>query len=327
MTLDDLIGEFLEELASHTAQSPAQRAILRRLLWRVATIAEDDSDALGLATAASALDELLKATAVFAPYLDWPKLTIFGSARTSPESPLYDMARELGATMAARGWMLISGAGPGIMQASSQGAGRDHTLGVNIDLPFEQDSNPYVDADSKLVDMKYFFTRKVAMTRASRAFVVFPGGLGTMDELFEMLTLLHTGKTSPAPLVLVDTPEGSFWDHWRRFMEEVVIADHYVGAGDMELVAYCRSVGEVVEEIDRFYENYVSFEAEGGRGHLVLRQCPTSEQLERLGELFPVFARGHGFTVSDDDELTFDFDGREYVNLRRLIDEVNRWVD
>ena len=228
--------------------------------------------------------------------------------------------------MAERGWMTVSGAGPGIMEGAAKGAGREHTLGVNIDLPFEQDANPYVDTDTKLVGMKYFFTRKVALTRASRAFVIFPGGLGTMDEIFELLTLLHTGKTNPAPVVLVDTPDGTYWHQWMRFITDAVIADRYIGAADMCLVNVCHAVDDVVAAIEHFYSNYVGFDLADGRGRLVVRQMPTDEQLARLAEIVPEFASGAGLKLQDDGVVTFAFDGRNYVNLRLVINEANSWV-
>lgn len=326
MSVSESIDRFLTELEAKSDQSPAQLAVLRKLLLRVAELAESNADAVGLSVAATALDELLEASEVFAPFHDRPKLTIFGSARTSPESPLYEMARQLGAAMAERGWMTVSGAGPGIMEAAAKGAGREHTLGVNIDLPFEQDANPYVDTDTKLVGMKYFFTRKVALTRASRAFVIFPGGLGTMDETFEVLTLLHTGKTNPAPVILVDTPAGTFWRQWMRFVTDAVMADDYIGVADMCLVSVCHAVDAVVAAIEQFYSNYVGFELTDGRGRLVVRQMPTDKQLARLAELVPKFAGGAGFKLEADGVITFTFDGRNYVNLRLVINEANRWV-
>ena len=326
MSLDELIEQFLTDLATRSAQSPAQLAVLRKLLSRVAELAEGGADALGVAVASAALDELLQASAVFAPWIDRSKVTVFGSARTKADNPLYEMARQLSQTMAQRGWITVSGAGPGIMEASAKGAGREHTLGVNIDLPFEQNSNLYIDTETMLVDMKYFFTRKVAMTRASRAFVVFPGGLGTMDETFEVLTLLHTGKTDPAPVVLIDAPEGVFWQRWMTFIEEAIVADDYISAGDMCLVRICHSVEEAVSEVERFYSNYVAFEVVASRGRLKARRAPTEQQLAVLAAVAPSFANGGGFKVEEDGVVTFNFEGRDYVNVRRVINEVNSWV-
>jgi uncharacterized protein (TIGR00730 family) len=327
VSVDELIEQFLAELSTRSTQSPAQLAQLRRLLTRVARLGEVGADALGVGVAAAALDELLQASAVFAPFVDRAKVTVFGSARTRPDNPLFEMARRLSEIMAQRGWITVSGAGPGIMEASAMGAGREHTLGVNIDLPFEQNTNLYIDTETMLVDMKYFFTRKVAMTSASSAFVIFPGGLGTMDETFEVLTLLHTGKTDPAPVVLVDTLDGTFWDKWMVFVESAIIADDYIGPGDMCLVHRCRSVEAAVEEIERFYSNYGSFEILEGRGRVSVRRPPSPQQLAALVELVPGFAGGEGFRVEHGGVISFDFKGRNFVNLRLLIDEVNRWAD
>lgn len=327
MSFTDSINEFLEELAAHSTQSQAQQDMLRALLERVITLAESETDSLGLRVAVTALDELLQASTVFAPWHDHSKITVFGSARTPEATPLYEMAHQLCATMTARGWLTVSGAGPGIMEAAAKGAGREHTLGVNIDLPFEQDSNPYIDTTTRLVEMKYFFTRKVALTRVSRAFAVFPGGLGTMDELFEILTLLHTGKTVPAPVALVDVAGGTYWEKWTRFMDEALVADSYIAAEDLCLVRICHSVDDVLAEIDRFYSNYTDFAITGDRGRLTVRRLPSPSQLDQLPTLIPKFAGKEGFKVEGDNVITFDFDGSNYVRLRLLIDAANGWLD
>ncbi|HEY5011044.1 MAG TPA: LOG family protein, partial [Acidimicrobiales bacterium] len=214
---------------------------------------------------------------------------------------------------------------PGIMEASAKGAGREHTLGVNIELPFEQFSNPYIDAETMLVAMQYFFTRKVAMTRPSNAFAIFPGGLGTMDEAFEVLTLLHTGKTSPAPVVLVDTPDGTFWRQWMHFVEHAIIAGHYIDEHDMRLVRVCTSIDEAATEIDHFFSNYVRFDVRADRGYIKVRHRPTDEQVRSLADVVPRFAQGRGYALEDDTTISFNFDGRNYVNLRLLIDAINEW--
>jgi hypothetical protein len=211
------------------------------------------------------------------------------------------------------------------MEASAKGAGREHTLGVNIELPFEQFSNPYINAETMLVAMQYFFTRKVAMTRPSNAFAIFPGGLGTMDETFEVLTLLHTGKTSPAPVVLVDTPEGTFWDQWMHFVDHAVIADHYIDENDMCLVRICTSVEAAAVEIDHFFSNYVRFDVRGERGFIRVRRRPSDAQLSELAAVVPRFSHGLGYVLEDDTTISFAFDGRNYVNLRLLINEINEW--
>jgi uncharacterized protein (TIGR00730 family) len=326
VSIADLVTAFLAEVELDTTQSPEKVEALRDLLEKVLDRGGFGPNAVDLTVALSALDELLDASSLFAPWRERPKVTVFGSARTTPSNPLYAMARSLSAMMTERGWMTITGAGGGIMEASSEGAGRENTLGVNIKLPFEQGANPFIDVENNLVSMKYFFTRKVAMTRESRAFVAFPGGLGTLDEAFEILTLLHTGKTDPAPVVLVDRPGGTFWEKWLQFINDEVIAGEYIGASDMCLVHLSHDVDHAVQEIERFYSNYISTTIAEGRAAVVVRQLPTSEQLEDLAGLVPIFASGDGFKV-EESSVTFNFEHRNYANLRLIIDAINKWVD
>ncbi len=323
--MSDLIEAFLRDIESASGQSPERLEVLRSLLTKFVELATFDSDLDDLRVAVTALNELLEASTLFAQWRGHPKLAVFGSARTKSDNPLFEMARQLSAEMAQRGWMTVSGAGPGIMEASAKGAGREHTLGVNIELPFEQFANPFIDAETMLVAMQYFFTRKVAMTRPSNAFAIFPGGLGTMDEAFEVLTLLHTGKSTPAPVVLVDTPEGSFWSQWMDFVVNAIVADDYIGPRDMCLVRVCTSIPEAVAEIEHFYSNYESFAVQDRRGTIKVKRAPTDAQLAALASEVPRFAEGRGYVVEDDHTITFNFDGRNYVNLRLLIDRINGW--
>lgn len=322
-----LIEELLEDLVKDKVMSAERRELLSELLSRVVAVAESDAHTKDLRVAVDAIDELLEAFTLFDAWRDQPKLTVFGSARTKPDSPLYAMTAELTAAMAERGWITVSGAGPGIMEAAAKGAGVANTLGVNIELPFEQFANDYVDVASKLVTMKYFFTRKVALTRPSIAFVVLPGGLGTMDELFEILTLQDTGKTDPAPIVLLDTPDGSFWRDWLTFIDEAIVTNEYVATDDMHLVRLATSITDTIDEIEHFYVNYRSFVAVNGRGDLALRRAPNDEQLQSLREAVPMFDEGTGYRVDGDEMISFAFDGRNYVNLRLVINEVNSWTD
>jgi uncharacterized protein (TIGR00730 family) len=318
---------FLREIQSSVPQSPERVEILRGLLDKFVELAQVDSDTGDLRVAVTALSELVLASTMFEQWRGYPKLAVFGSARTPPDNPLFEMARHLSAEMASRGWMIISGAGPGIMEASAKGAGREHTLGVNIELPFEQFANPYIDAETMLVAMQYFFTRKVAMTRPSNAFAIFPGGLGTMDEAFEVLTLLHTGKTNPAPMVLVDTPDGTFWSQWMNFVEHAIVAGDYIGARDMCLVRVCTTIDEAVAEIEHFHSNYVSFDILDNRAIIKICTAPSGMQLAGLSNQVPQFAEGEGYVLEDRQTLSFNFDGRNYVNLRLLIDQINSWVN
>lgn len=325
--MSEITDAFLLEIQSGAPQSAERVAILRGLIENFIELAQVDSDIGDLRVAVTALNELVVASKMFEQWRGYPKLAVFGSARTTSDNPLFEMARHLSAEMANRGWMIISGAGPGIMEASAKGAGREHTLGVNIELPFEQFANPYIDAETMLVAMRYFFTRKVAMTRPSNAFAIFPGGLGTMDEAFEVLTLLHTGKTNPAPVVLVDTPDGSFWTEWLAFLQHAIIGGNYIDQRDTSLFRVCTSIDDAIAEIERFHSNFVSFDVRGNRAVMKIRDAPTSLQLVKLATVVPLFAAGDGFVLEDDRTLSFNFDGRNYVNLRLLIDEINSWVN
>ncbi len=321
--MPEQIDALLRSLNDENVQSPERELLLREILTRIVELSKIDSNAADLRIALTALNELLEASTLFSSWRDQPKVTVFGSARTKSDNPLYEMARAFGEAIAARGWMMVSGAGPGIMEASSKGSGRSNTLGVNIELPFEQGANEFIDVDKMHVAMSFFFTRKVALTRASQAFVAFPGGVGTMDELFEILTLVHTGKTDPAPIVLVDLPKGTFWKRWLDFMD-VLVRDAYIDEVDIALISLCTSIDGAIDEIEHFYRNYESITVENGRARMMLRHAPDQARLADLSQRFPSFATEQGFRVQDD-ALTFDFDGRNYVTLRLLINEVNEW--
>lgn len=323
--MSSLIEILVEDIARDTEMSPERRELLRDLLARVIAVAESDAHTKDLRVAVTAIDELLEAFTLFENWHDRPKLTIFGSARTKPGTPLYEMTSELAHAMAERGWITVSGAGPGIMEASAKGAGMANTLGVNIELPFEQSANAFIDVSTMLVTMKYFFTRKVALTRSSIAFVVLPGGLGTMDELFEVLTLLDTGKTTPAPVVLLDAADGTFWSKWMTFVDEAIVQNDYVGSSDMCLVRLANSIPEAIDEIEHFYSNYCDFAVDEDRGCLSLRRGATGAQLDELRAAVPMFDEGEGYRIEDDRTISFDFDGRSYVSLRHVIDIVNDW--
>src|SRR5438874_1142138 len=208
---------------------------LMEILTSVALLADDESDRLNLKITNSALKEMRLAFKVFEPYTDVPKVTIFGSARTLPDDPLYAQARNLATALAGEGWMVVTGAGPGIMAAGVEGAGVDRSIGINIRLPFEQEPTPLLATDPKLVDMKYFFTRKLMLMKESAGFAVLPGGFGTLDEAFELLTLLQTGKAAPAPIVLLEVPGGTYWHSWDGFIRDELVTRGLVSPDDVHL--------------------------------------------------------------------------------------------
>ena len=299
-------------------------------------LAADRAERLNLKITNAALKEMREAFGVFAPYRDVPKVTIFGSARTLPADPLYTQTRDLAATLAGSGWMVVTGAGPGIMAAGAEGAGAAHSIGVNIRLPFET-PNPLLASDPKLVTMKYFFTRKLMLMKESAGFAVLPGGFGTLDEAFELLTLLQTGKAAPAPIVLLDVPGGTYWRAWDRFIREEVAARGLVSPDDLLLVLITDDVESATAEILGFFRNYHSIRYVGNRLVIRLRSTPTGDELDRLDADFAdIRTRGRLEAVAplppevaDNDHLDLPrlclhFDRQRHGRLRALIDALNR---
>ncbi len=232
------------------------------------------------------LKEMRKSSQVFSPYVAERKLSIFGSARTKPEEPEYQTAIDFAAKMREAGFMGITGAGPGIMEAAQKGAGRDNSFGLNIKLPFEQGANPTIDGDEKLINFNYFFTRKLAFVKESDAIAALPGGFGTMDELFEVLTLMQTGKAQIVPVVLLDKEGGTYWKTWFRFVEDHLLRLGLISEFDFKLFKMTTDIDEAVEEITNFYRNYHSYRYVGKNLVMRLQNPVTPELIDRLNKEF-----------------------------------------
>ncbi len=233
-----------------------------------------------------ALKEMRKASQVFSPYVEERKISIFGSARTEPDEPEYEVAVEFGKRMREAGFMGITGAGHGIMGAAQKGSGRDNSFGLNINLPFEQSANATIDGDEKLINFNYFFTRKLAFVKESDALAALPGGFGTMDELFEALTLIQTGKAQIVPIVLLDKEGGTYWKTWFQFVQDHLFRLGLISEDDFSLFKMTTDVDEAVDEISRFYRNYHSYRYVGERLVMRVHHPVTSEMLIRLNEEF-----------------------------------------
>ena len=332
-------GPTLEERVDG-AGTPTERRLYRSMLATVATLLERGTDVIDLKVADSALAEMAQAFGVFQPLRRRMKVTIFGSARTEADHPAYSQARSLAAAMSGAGWMVVTGAGPGIMAAGMEGAGRDQSVGVNIRLPHEQGANRFIAQDPKLVEMRYFFTRKLMLLKESDGFIVLPGGFGTLDEGFELLTLLQTGKAEPAPVVLLDVPGGTFWQGWSRFLAEEVEPRGLVSDDDRSFFTITDDVSVATAELLGFYRNYRSCRWVGDL--LVLRMTvgPDQGQLADLNRRFadivasgvirrvdPLPPERSDGDVVDLPRLALRFDKVHYGRLRRLIDAVNELVD
>ena len=329
----------LSRLLSDESMSAQQRSIVGSLLSTIDHLALAGSDLLDLKIADTALQEMSDAFDMFRPYRHVKKLTMFGSARTKAHDPIYELAVRLAERLADHDWMVITGAGPGIMEAGIEGAGADRSFGVNILLPFEQGANALIALDPKLVEMRYFFTRKLMMVKESDAYAVLPGGFGTLDEVFELLTLLQTGKAQPAPLVLVDTPASGYWEAWNTFLSDHAVASGYISAEDEALYRIVQSTDDAIEEITRFYANYDSLRMVGANMIVRCHVTPTPEQVEQLNDEFAdILLAGRIETTGPTSaeqatqdrlelpRLTMQFDRMHYGRLRTMIDRLNSFV-
>jgi uncharacterized protein (TIGR00730 family) len=284
----------------------------------------------------TAIRELRYAYRLFAPYSRIRKVTIFGSARTTPDKLEYQQAVNFGRKIVEAGFMVITGAGPGIMQAGHEGAGKEHSFGVNIRLPWEQGANPIIAEDAKLVTFKYFFTRKLIFIRHSDAIVLFPGGFGTMDEGYEALTLMQTGKSQIMPLVLLDKRGGVFWKTWDRQVREHLLRNGLITEDDLNLYHMTDDLDEAVHLIARFYRNFHSTRFVGDLFVVRLKHAPPDSALDALNEDFsdiivgPPIKRIEATPEERDsndcldlERIAFGFNRRDYGRLRQMIDVLN----
>jgi uncharacterized protein (TIGR00730 family) len=301
-------------------------------------LVDDKADRLDVKVITQALKEQRYASKVFAPYRDKRKVSVFGSARTRPETPEYQQAVAFGKAIVERGFMVITGGGEGIMGAAQRGAGRDNSFGLNIRLPFEQAPNEEILGDPKLINFKYFFTRKVCFIKESDAIVLFPGGFGTHDEGFEALTLMQTGKSQPKPLIFVDRPRGNYWKTWWRFVEDQLLDEALISKEDLAFFKVCDDVQEACDEIMHFYSNYHSLRYVNDALVIRVKHPVTEGLLRNLNNRFAgICISGGKFQTSgplpeeenepdvrDLHRIVFPFNRTNFGRLRSLIDVINQ---
>ncbi len=324
--------------ASQPAPAKPARAdrFVEEMVATVRSFLGDGTSILDLKIASQALREMRDAFRVFAPYRQMRKVSCFGSARTQPTEATFRVAQEFARRIADEGFMVITGAGPGIMEACQLGAGRERSFGININLPFEQSANPVILGDPKLTSFKYFFTRKLFFLREAHAVVLFPGGFGTHDEGFETITLLQTGKSEIMPIVLLDAPRGTYWKTWQRYVEDHILRRGMISPPDLGLYKVTDSIDDAVDEITNFYRVYHS--SRYVREQLVLRlQRPlTPDFVAALTDEFRDIIVSGGLTqrkafpTERDDpptmhlpRLAFRFDRSKYGRLRAMINRIN----
>ncbi|HEV7924230.1 MAG TPA: LOG family protein [Verrucomicrobiae bacterium] len=300
---------------------------------KLLTDVEDRGDVRVIRTA---VRELRYAFRLFKPYAEKRKVTIFGSARTKLEEPEYRQAADFGRQMAAEGWMIITGAGPGIMRAGHEGAGLENSFGASIRLPWEEGTNPIMQGDKKLITFKYFFTRKLTFVRHADAIALFPGGFGTMDEGYEALTLMQTGKTRLRPLVLINPPGSAYWRTWDKHMREHLLRANLISPADLNLYYITDRAEDAVKHITRFYRNYHSMRSVADKLVIRLKNAPSPSAIQALNEDFADIITGESIRAVEpmpeeqDDVATLDlqriafgFNRKDYGRLRHLINVLN----
>lgn len=327
------LNERLRSLVADSSDNDNQD-LIEELIVTALKLHRDGGSRGDLKLINTAVKEMRYSNLVFSRHPE-PKVTIYGSARIKEDDANYKLTESFAASMASHGWGVITGAGPGLMEAGSRGAGIDNSYGVNIRLPFEATANDYI-ADGRTVNFKYFFTRKLGFVKESHAFVIMPGGFGTLDEAFELITLFQTGKSDLHPIVLLEAEGTGYWGPLIGFITDKLLAMGLISEADLNLFLQTTDPAEAAEEILQFYSNYNSQRYTAGKLILRLRQAPTDEELAALNEEFAdIVVEGdiektgaNQAEIEDDDALhmeriTFYFDRRQFGRLRQLIDRLN----
>jgi hypothetical protein len=328
-------GQAIEAFCNEFASCEDQD-MLEDILVTVSRLADDGADRGDLKLLTNSLKELRYAFKVFAPYQHVRKVSMFGSSRTPVDHPDYKQADEFARRLRKKKWMVITGAGDGIMRAGHLGAGAAASFGVAIRLPFEQDANAIIADDPKLVNFRYFFTRKLLFMKEASAVALFPGGFGTQDEGFEALTLIQTGKTEMIPVVMVDSPGGNYWQRWLKFVESELLDTNMISPEDMDLFKITNDVEEAVRYVTDFYRRYHSGRYVGEKLVLRMESALSDASLEELNERYQhiitdgCIEQQHGPLTGEFNELpdkvrlVFSFDRKSMGWLRRMVDDINR---
>ena len=296
--------------------------LIEEMLTTVVKLGLENDERGDLKLINMALKELRYASKIFIPYRDQRKVVIFGSARTRKDSDEYKMTVKLSELIVKKGFKVITGGGPGIMEAGNKGAGRKESFSLNIKLPFEQQYNPYSAGDEKAVSFKYFFNRKLFFLKESDATVIFPGGFGTLDECFESLTLIQTGKTKPRPIILIDSPDSEYWESLIGFITEKLSEGGFISNNDLSLLIRVNSIEQAVDEIVQFYRVYHSIRYVGDKTILRLKKPLSSEDINSLNEKYSCILRSGEIEPSD--ALPAEQKDEAFLDLPRLVMDFNR---
>jgi hypothetical protein len=321
----------LEQLPTLQHQELIQQALAT--LVRMAGV---EADRLDWKILTASLQDMERGFQVFYPYRHVRKITIFGSARILPNSSEYQMALDFARCVTQQGFMVMTGAGGGIMQAGNEGAGAEKSFGLNIQLPFEQGANPFIEGDLKLIQFKYFFTRKLFFLRESDALALFPGGFGTQDEAFECLTLSQTGKSGLMPLVLIDRPGGDYWRDWDKYVHKQLLQRGLISPDDPSLYTVTDNLDVACEAIASFYRVFHSSRYVGGQLVMRLKSELPDAYVEKLNANFSdILIKGQiekskalpqerANENLDLPRLVLDFNQRDFGRLYQLIAAINQ---
>jgi uncharacterized protein (TIGR00730 family) len=291
--------------------------LIEEMIVTALKIARDRMSVADLKLINRSIKEMRNTAKLFAPFQNLRKVAVFGSARVSADSPEFKVAEDFGREMVAHKFMVITGGGEGIMGAAQRGAGRKHSFGINIRLPFEQRANEIIGGDPKLINLNYFFTRKLTFVKEAHAFALFPGGFGTLDETFEALTLMQTGKARIIPVVLLDRPRGNYWDTWMKFLRNRLLCSAFISPEDFSFFKVMHSVRDAVEEILQFYKMYHSMRWVRERLVIRLKQALSKRAISDLNEKFAdVLHKGE---IIQGAALREEKNEAEIWNLPRLI--------
>ncbi len=329
--IDELLDDLMRQADVHHPE------MIREMLISVLKAGRENDYLADLKLMRTTMKEMRYTNKVFGPYRHRKKVTIFGSARTETDDPLYAKCVSFSEKLVERGYMVITGGGGGIMQAGNEGAGPENSFAVNIRLPFEQETNPVMSSSQNVITYKYFFNRKVAFLKEAAAVALFPGGFGTLDEAMETLTLTQTGKNPPIPLVLIDDEEGGYWEKLLQFIKDPLLRRGLISGEDFSLFTITRCADEAVRVIDEFYHVYHSMRFVGNTLVIRLLKELNDDQLELLEGLFPeIRVAGSRLQISgplpqEKDQpdllhlprLTFEFNRRSYGLLNAFIRQIN----
>jgi len=331
-TVDNLIGKL-----TGLSACPGTEHLLQEILTTVVKLGKESSDKGDLKLVNNALKELRYAFKIFSPYRNVKKVAIFGSARAKRSSAAYKMAEEFARRITEKGYLVVTGGGSGVMEAGNKGAGRGKDFALNIRLPFEQKPNPYIDEKEKFINFKYFFTRKLIFIKETDATVLFPGGFGTLDEGFEALTLIQTGKSKPRPIVLMEPQGSTYWKAWVNFVEKELSRSGFIQKEDFSLFHIAKNVDEAIKYIENFYRIYHSIRYTSGLTILRLNKTPSDEILKFINKKFKDILTSGKIWLSPATEeeirkgecpdlprIAMKFNYHDYGRLCELICAINR---